>query len=90
MTLVDWACVVLIVHFTRLTLRAVGLARHQAYDSTAEDIARGLGFTKIEDREVPTKADASVKEVRKYEVPDLARVRWYIRLKVFGAQFLSN
>lgn len=81
--------VALLVHFTRLTLRAVGMAYNTAAGD-AKQLAAGLGYTKLEEREIPDKMDAKTMVKRTYEVPDVSKVRWYIRLKVFGAQFLAN
>ena len=77
-------------HFLRLSVRAVAMGIHQAFDSTGEELARGLNLTKIVEKEIPTKADATKTEVRKYEVPDTDKVTWLTRLKVLGTQFLAN
>jgi hypothetical protein len=82
--------VALLVHFTRLTLRAAGMAYNTCSTTPKADLARGLGYTKIEEREVPDVKDASVVSIKKYEVPDVDKMKWYVYVKVFLAQFLAN
>ena len=88
--LLDICLVVLIAHFTRLTLRAIFMARHQAYDSTSLELAQGLGLTKMIKRQVPTNKEATEFTERDVQVANPEAVSWRTRLRVLGAQFLTN
>ena len=82
--------VVTSIHFTRLTLRALAMGYHQGFDTPALGIAQGLGLTMMVKKNVPTNKDATEFKERDVEVANPEAVTWWVRLKVFGAQFLTN
>jgi hypothetical protein len=82
--------VVCIIHFTRLTLRAIGMGYHQAHNTPALEMAQALGFTKIVKKNVPTNKEATEFKERDVQVADPEAVTWLVRLRVFLTQFLTN